>query len=217
MTYTYATLTEDVIANMEEDSDEFVSALPSIITRAQGYLQRRIDSVNILRTTTISVSASERAITLPTDLLVLKSIQVSLSAGWSNLIQQTNEYLTAYWPVYTSVGEPKYYAPVDNTTILVAPTPASATAAQVEYVARVTMLTSALPSNWFSENADSAFFAAAMMYANLWTKNQAAADRWKATVDEELFTLNNEARRARRSDTSDRSAGTPENNLGDGA
>lgn len=217
MSYTYPTLVTDVIANMEEDSDEFTSALPSIITRAQGYLQRRIDSVNILRTATISVSASERSVILPSDLLVLKSIQVSLSAGWTNLVQQTNEYLTAYWPVYTSVGEPKYYAPVDNTTILVAPTPASATAAQVEYVARVTMLTSAEPSNWFSENADAALFAAAMMYANLWTKNQAAADRWKATVDEELFTLNNEARRARRSDTSDRAGGTPENNLGDGA
>lgn len=215
MTYTYTTLTEDVIANMEEDSTEFVSALPSIVRRAQSYIQRRIDTPNILRTTTVSVSAATRTLTLPTDLLVLKSVQVSLSAGWTNLLQQTNEYLTAYWPVFTSVSEPKYYAPVDNTQILLAPTPTSGTAALVEYVPKVTVLTSAAPSNWFSENADAAFFAAAMMYANLWTKNQSAADRWKATVDEELFTLNNEARRARRSDTSDRNNGVPENNLGD--
>lgn len=217
MSYTYATLTADVIANMEEDSDEFVSALPTIVQRAQAYLQRRVDSVNILRTATVSVSAGTRALTLPTDLLVLKSIQVSLAAGWTNLLQQTNEYLTAYWPVYTSVGQPKYYAPVDNTQVLLAPTPASATAAHVEYVAKVTVLTSAAPTNWFSENADAAFFAATMMYANLWTKNSAAVDRWKAVADEELFTLNNEARRARRSDDVNRSGGPAENNLGDTA
>ena len=31
MPYTYSTLANDIIANMEEDSAEFVSALPSII------------------------------------------------------------------------------------------------------------------------------------------------------------------------------------------
>lgn len=217
MAYTYTTLTNDVIANMEEDSDEFVSALPAIIDRAQAYMQRRADSIGINRFTSISVSASVRTLVLPTDVLVLKAIQVCVSGGWLNLQQQTNEYLTAYWPDYVSCSPPKYYAAKDNSQIFLAPTPVSNATALLEYVPKVTVLTSAAPSNWFSENAESALFAATMMYANLWTKNKEASERWKSVTDEELAALNNEARRSRRNDTSDRSSGTPENNLGESA
>lgn len=213
MSYTYATLAADIIANMEEDSDEFVAALPGIISRAQEHLQRRVDSAQLIRRQSVSVSAANRELALPTDLLVLKSIRVSMPSGWKNLDLQTDEYLTAYWPVFTSVGEPKYYAPTDNTVVYLAPTPANNAAANLEYIARVTTLTSSLPINWFSENAATAFFAASMMYANMWTKNGEAVAVWKAVLDEELAVINNEARRTRRSDAVDRSNGAPENTL----
>ena len=213
MPYTYTTLTNDVIANMEEDSDEFVSALPSIIERAQNHLQRRLDPVNIIRFTEVSVSASTRTLTLPTDLLVLKSIQVCATGGWNNLLEQNNEFLTAYWPDYTSCAPSKYYAPKDNATIFLAPTPPSNTTALIEYIPRVTVLSSAFPSNYFSERADSAFFAAAMLYSNAWTKNAAAVTIWQNLLNEELAVLNNESQRARRSDTVNRYNGSPENTI----
>ena len=213
MPYTYTTLTNDVIANMEEDSAEFVSALPSIIERAQNHLQRRLDPVNIIRFTNVSVSAANRTLTLPSDLLVLKSIQVCATGGWNNLLEQNNEFLTAYWPDYTSVAPSKYYAPKDNATIFLAPTPPSNTTALIEYIPRVTVLSSAFPSNYFSERADSAFFAAAMLYSNAWTKNAAAVTIWQNLLNEELAVLNNESQRARRSDTVNRYNGSPENTI----
>lgn len=214
MSYTYDTLVSDIIANLEEDSAEFVDAIPTIVARAQEYLQRRIDAVNFNRVTTVSISASVRTVDLPSDVLVLKSVQVSSSTGWTNLLLQTNEYLTAYWPNYTSCAEPKYYGIIDNTQIFLAPTPIVDQAASLEYVALVTTLSSTEPTNWFSSRAGAAFFAAAMMYANIWTKNGAATTQWKALVDEELMAINNEARRTRRSDALDRNDGSPENNLG---
>jgi hypothetical protein len=216
VSYTYDTLLADVVANMEEDSSEFLDALPSIISRAQAYLQRRTDPINIITFSEIPVSAGVRTANLPANLLVLRSIQVSTSAGNINLIQQTNEYLTAFWPDYVSVAPPKYYAAKDNTQIFVAPTPDTNTNASIEYIPRVATLTSAAPTNWFSENADAAFFAASMMYANAWTKNANAVAVWKTQADEELAAINNEARRTRRSDTSDRNGGTPENNIAPG-
>lgn len=212
--YTYNTLVTDVVANMEEDSDEFLAAMPAIVERAQAYLQRRCDVANILLNVEAVVSASVRTVSLPSDLLVLKNMQVAVSGtGVVNLLQQTNEYLAAYWPVFTSTGTPKYYAPYDNTAVLIAPTPASATTAYLEYVPRISVLTSAVQTNWFSTDADAALFAAAMMYANMWTKNGDATTRWKAVADEEIAVINNEARRSRRSDAVDRSRGSPENNL----
>lgn len=214
MPYTYSTLTNDIIANMEEDSAEFVSALPSIIERAQNHLQRRLDQVNIIRFTEVSVSAGNRTLPLPSDLLVLKSIQVCATGGWNNLLEQNNEFLTAYWPDYTSTAPSKYYAPKDNYSIFLAPTPPSNSTALVEYIPRVTILSSTHPTNYFADRADSAFFAAAMMYANAWTKNAGAVTIWKSILDEELAVLNIEASRARRSDTSDRYNGSPENTIG---
>lgn len=216
MSYTYDSLTNDVIANMEEDSAEFVSALPSMVVRAQDYLQRRLDPLNIIRYAAVSASIGGRTLMLPEDLLVLKSLQFATSAKVVNLIEHTNEFLTVYWPVYTSVGTPKYYAPKDNLEIFLAPTPNAVGPATVEYIPLVTVLSSAAPSNWFAQYAGSAFFAAAMMYANLWTKNKGASAEWKAVADEAIMTINNEARRGRRSDSSDRSQGSPENNIGEG-
>lgn len=216
MPYTYDTLTSDVIANMEEDSAEFVSALPSIISRAQAYLQRRVDPISIIRFIDVPVSAGTRTITMPSDLLVLRSVQVSTSTGTINLVQQTNEYLTVYWPVYTSTATPKYYAAKDNTEVFVAPTPAINSSATLEYLPRVSILSSTVSTNWFAEYADAALFAASMMYANAWTKNPGAVALWKTQADEELSVLNNEARRSRRSDSSDRNLGSPENNIAPG-
>ncbi len=213
MGYTYSTLVADIQANMEEDSAEFVSALPAIIERAQSYLQRRLDPINTFRFTEISVSASNRTLALPSDLLVLKSIQVCATNGWSTLLEQNNEFLTAYWPDYTSCAPTKYYAPKDNASIFLAPTPPSNTTALIEYIPRVTILSSAAPTNYFSERADSAFFAAAMMYANAWTKNANAISIWKNIADEELTVLNVEYARARRSDSVNRYNGSPENTI----
>ena len=52
-----------------------------------------------------------------------------------------------------------------------------------------------------------------MMYSNAWTKNAGAVSIWKSILDEELAVLNNEASRARRSDTSNRYDGSPENTI----
>ena len=213
MPYTYSTLVADIQANMEEDSAEFVSALPAIVERAQSHLQRRLDPVNIITFTEVSISASTRTLALPSNLLVLKSIQVCATGGWNNLLEQNNEFLTAYWPDYTSCAPTKYYAPKDNATIFLAPTPPSDTTALIEYIPRVTVLSSAYPSNYFSNYTDAAFFAAGMMYANAWTKNANAVQLWKGITDEELAVLNIEYMRARRSDTSNRNQGSPENTI----
>ena len=213
MAHTYSTLVTDIVANMEEDSAEFTSAIPMIIERAQGYIQRRVDPLELIYTTDVSVSASVRTLALPSNLRILRSIEVCVSGEWRGLLQQTNEYLVAYWPAFTSVGLPKYWAPKDNTSIYLAPTPVSNTTAHLEYIAQVTILTSALPTNLFAEKMPEAFFCAAMMYANLWTKNREAFVAWKALLDEELTVANNESKRMRRSDAVDRGKGTPENTI----
>lgn len=215
--YTYDTLAQDIKSTLEEDSAEFDAALPLVIAKAQSYVQRKVDAAQFIRFEDLTLTAGVRTLDLPSDTLILKSIRVEGDDGWVELIQQTNEFLTVVWPVFTSTGAPTYYASRSNTGIFIAPTPSANAAANIEYIARVTTLSSTAPSNWISENLGTALFAAGMYYANLWAKNQSAAQMWKSNADEELLAANNEARRVRRSDSVDRNEGSPENNIQQGA
>lgn len=212
----YDALVSSLQLQMEEDSAEFLAELPNIVSRAQNYLQRRLDPPAIFTYTTVSCSAANPLLSLPADLLVLKSLELTRGER-QPLLQQTNEWLSVYWPVATSVGTPKYYAARDNSTVKLAPTPVSDAPIEVEYVAREPILSTSTSTNWFSEQADNAFVLAAMMYCNLWAKNPEGANMWKQQADEELTALNNEFRRARRQDASDRTSGAPENNIAEGA
>jgi hypothetical protein len=213
----YDELIESLQRTMEENSSEFQAELPLLVVRAQNYLQRRLDPPDIVTYVTVTGAASSRELALPSDLLVLKGVDVLVSSEQRPLLQQTAEWLTTYWPVVTSVGTPKYYAAKDNNSILLAPTLTSAFPFVVKYVSKVPLLSTSVSSNWFTENAENAFFFTAMMYANYWAKNPEMATAWKAQADEELTALNNEARRARRQDAADRTSGSPENNIQEGA
>lgn len=216
MSYTYNTLVIDIIDNMEEDSDEFYSAMPDIIRRAQNYLQNRVQVPEMLVFHSTNTIANNRELDLPADLHVLKSVLLQESNRWRPLIMQTNEFLAHYWPNYSQTGVPKYYANKDNTKLWLAPTPAAAYPVNLEYVVKPPVLSFVQQTNWFSENLPNAFFMAAMMFANAWAKNAEATAAWKQLVDDELLAISERSRRTRREDVAYRGSGTPENNLAEG-
>lgn len=220
--YTYDTLIQDIKDNLEEDSSEFDSALPFIIERAQAFLQRRVDPLELIRRqiVTHAFTSGDGLLTLPDDVRILQNVALinqstSVPASRTEVLQQTYEYAIAYWPDQTSVAASvKYWAPIDNERIMLVP-PVSTTANfELKYVANVSVLSSTVNSNLFAEKMPEAFFNAAMMYANMWTKNSNAVEIWKAAANEEIMTINNEARRTRGSDAANKQNGTPTNTIG---
>lgn len=204
---TYDMLVIELLDNMEDDSEEYYAALPGIIQRAQEYLQRRLDTLRLCKVYTTTTTAGDRELTLPTDCLVVMSIVCNDVP----LLQQTNEYLAAYWPSVTEQGIPKYWAPLDGKKVLLAPTPAAAYPVSIEYAFRVPTLTVTNQTNWFTENAPTLLFNACMMFSQAWVKNRSGFEVWKALTDDELMALMVEGKRLRREDTSNRTAGSPEN------
>lgn len=217
MSYTYSTLSSDIQNTLEENSTEFLDALPGIITRGQAYIQNRLDGPSLVKHAEILLSQGEYEIPLPADCQIIKSVQLNTAGVITPLMLQTNEYLGVYWPTRGTAGTPKYYAPKDETTIYIAPAATAAQLLMIEYVAKIATLTSAEPTNWFATNAETALFNSCMMFANRWAKNMQATTVWKSLTDEEIAALNNVARRNRRDDSYDRTQGSPENNLMDGA
>ncbi len=219
--YTYDTLTQDIKDNLEEDSAEFSSALPFIIERAQAFLQRRVDPLELVRRQIVSYSATNYGmLTLPDEVRILQNVAnissaEDVPASRYEVLQQTYEYVAAYWPdMSTTASTMKYWAPIDNNVIMIVPPPPGDRQLELKYIATVSVLSSSVSTNLFAEQMPEAFFNAAMMYANMWTKNSGAVEIWKAAANEEIMTINNEARRTRGSDAANKQNGTPTNTIG---
>ena len=147
--YTY--LVNDIINACENDGTEFLDYVPNMVNRAEERLTKDLDDYGLVTYTSVAVSLGNNILTLPTGTRIVKNINIVSDSTKINLLQRTDEYINDYWPVSASTAEPRYYSPRNNSTVLIAPTPASTYSGQVVHVSRPTTLTSATPTNYFSD------------------------------------------------------------------
>ena len=141
--YTY--LVNDIIQASENEGTEFINYIPKMVNRAEERLTKDLDDYGLVSYTSVAVSSGNNILTLPTGTRIVKNINIVSNSTKINLLQRTDEYINDYWPVSASTDEPRYYAPRNNTTVLIAPTPASTYSGQVVHVSRPVTLTSATP------------------------------------------------------------------------
>ncbi len=217
--WTYAVLTSAIVdeAELIGDSD-FQTQLPNIIDRAEWRLTRDLDSFGLVVNFHATMSVASPWLPKPTGTLIVKALSVQDGSGRrTNLVMRTNEWLLEYWPDRTSVGAPKYYANYDNTTLVMAPAPASANDIEMQFIVRPSALGASQSTNYFTDFTPSALFAASMLETAYWMKNTEMAGAWDKRYQDELALCRNEGRRQRRDDTRDNKSPISENNLIPGA
>ena len=138
--YTY--LVNDIIAACENDGTEFLNYVPNMVNRAEERLVKDLDDYGLVTYTSVAVSSGNNQVTLPSGTRVIKNFNMVSNGTKINILLRTDEFINDYWPVSASTSEPKYYARRNNTTILVAPTPASTYDGEIVYVARPVTLSS---------------------------------------------------------------------------
>ena len=89
------------------------------------------------------------------------------------------EYLRNYWPNDTLTDTPKFYADYNATHFIFAPTPSAALAFELVYYARLQPLSDSNDSNWMTLNVPQALFAACMVEACRFVKNQGRQATWE--------------------------------------
>ena len=127
MAYTLAELQTDIRGYTEVDSNVFTDAVLSrIIKNAENKIYREVDSDQDRHYATSSLIIGNRYVTIPSDLRLIRYVQLKDSAGNQYYLEQRDTtFMAEYYsdPGSSSVDIPKYYANWDENFWVVAPTP----------------------------------------------------------------------------------------------
>lgn len=218
MSLTYTTYVAQLANLMVQDTTntDFQTFLPGCIDYAEQRMYRELD---LLATRVIDTSgptvANNPQFTIPSAqgvFVVVEQINVFSPAGTTQsngtripLIPVTKEFINATWPSNTSnTGTPQYFAPLNNTTYLVAPSPSGTFNTEVVGTIRPTPLSSSNTTTFLTNYLPDAFMAASMVFASAYmrdfgaqTDNPPQAVSWESEYNKLVMSANFEELRKR--------------------
>ena len=165
---TYAELIQKIRDYTEVDSNVLTSTIvDGIINDAEFRIFRDVDSDNNKRYATANLITSQRLISIPADLLIVRSAQIVDSDGSSNpdnrefLEFRDTSFMSEYSPT-TATGVPKYYGMYDDNNIVLAPAPNATYKIQFNYIQKDPGLSSTNTTTYISK-----YFPNGLLYACL--------------------------------------------------
>lgn len=195
----YNTLVSAIVETMEDDSAEFLTWLPAGVGMAEQRLGRETDAQGLVLIATVTAQSGVPTLTKPTgykngqDLWFIES-----SSGERTLVKKKPySYVLDYWPVPGSVGVPKYYADVDTSTFIVAPTPNTSIAMTLRYEGLPTPIGVSNQTNYFTDFMPDILFYATMVEVCKFSRNYTLLKEYDGRYTEARDTVVNESRRAR--------------------
>ena len=196
--YTY--LVNDIIEATENNGSEFVSYIPKMVNRVEERLTKTLDDYGLVTATSITLTSGTNTLTLPTGTRIIKNLHIKDAGTKIGLLQRTDEFINDYWPVSAETGTPKYYARKTNTNIVFAPTASTTYSGELVYVVKPSALTSANPTNYYSDYCYDALFYGCMIEATNFMKNYTVTALYEQQYQNAVEGLRNQSRRTRRDD-----------------
>jgi len=197
----FVTLVSSIIATSENDGSEFIGALPDMIQRAQDRMMNDLDDQGLVTYSSVAVSNNTAKVSVPSGGEIIKTFSVEIGGSRTQLKHRPYEYLIDYWPVSASTGTPVYYGFKTNTEMRVAPTPSAIDLdGEIGFIAQITTITSASPTNYFTTHCENALFYASMVEASMFMKSFNTVPQWSQEYTTEIDRLRNRARRSRQDD-----------------
>ena len=134
MAITHSNFLTQVRNYTEVDSNVFTDALlDEFIRNVELNIASKVDYDDLRKYATTSTIASQRYLSMPSDLIYLRSVQVTNSGVRDFLEKRDTSFISEFNPSETT-GVPKYYANWDGQNIVLAPTPNSAYTIQINYI-----------------------------------------------------------------------------------
>lgn len=188
MSLTYTTYTAQIANLMVQSTTDpnFITMEPGMIDYAEQRIYRELDlQVSRVVDATTAFQAGSRNFTLPTSIgvfVVVEQINAITPAGTaaasgtrSPLIPVTKEFLDSAWPsAATNTGIPQYFAPLNNTTVILGPAPDSAYVAEVIGTQRPAPLSASNPTTFLTLYLPDLFIAASMVFASAYQRDFSA-------------------------------------------
>lgn len=185
---TYDELVALVEAEIIDLDGSWTTQMPLIFQRAQLRIENDLD-LNAAREELV-FTLDAATYTLPVDLVM---IQLLRTDGGSYLQLKDRSYIREYWPNPGITGTPKYFAYIDDTAIVVAPTPSNVDMI-MEYTVRLPVLSNSVDTNWLSRNTPDLLQYSTLLEASIWTKDKEMettyAERYVRALNAAALTYN---------------------------
>ena len=131
----YSELVTNIRNYTEVDSNVLSdSLLDQFIRNVELEIAGAVDYDDLRKYSNSTTTASNRYVSMPADLLILRSVQIISSNVRDFLEKRDTSFISEYAPNDTVTGQPKFYANWDETNILLAPTPDQAYTIQINYI-----------------------------------------------------------------------------------
>ena len=135
MAITHANFLTQVRNYTEVDSNVLTDAIiQDFIRNVELDVAGKVDYDDLRKYATSTFTAGNRAVSMPSDALVLRSIQHIGSGGDRVFLEKRDTSFISEFNSSGVQGTPKYYANWNEFNIIVAPTPASADTVQINYI-----------------------------------------------------------------------------------
>ena len=135
MAITYADFLTQVRNYTEVDSNVLTDAIiQDFIRSVELDIAGKVDYDDLRKYSTSNFTASNRYVSLPSDMMIIRSVQVISGTTRTFLEKRDTSFISEYAPNDTVLGQPQFYANWDETNILLAPTPDQAYTIQINYI-----------------------------------------------------------------------------------
>ncbi len=134
MAITYANFLTQVRNYTEVDSNVLSDTLlDQFIRNTELDVAGKADYDDLRKYATTSTISSQRYLSMPSDLIYLRSVQITNSGVRDFLEKKDTSFISEYNPS-DATGTPKYYANWDDQNIVIAPVPDAAYTIQINYI-----------------------------------------------------------------------------------
>lgn len=188
----YVTLVANLQSWLEDYGVEFQQAIPEIVRKAEDMIYSAVQIPALRKSTVLIVTAQNRAVTVPTDLLSVSTAAIVDGSGLpTNLLVKDPSYLDEVYPVWAGAvyGLPRVYARSDQGTLILGPVPQNGYVLRLAYFYKPASIVDA-GTSWIGDNAESVLHYGCLVEAYTFNKGDDALHaRYRARFDEALAML----------------------------
>ena len=174
MSFTFAELKTAIQDYSDNAETSFVSHLSDFIKAAEERVFKLVDLEVFRKNVTSALTQNDKFLRVPTDYLNSFSLQITTSGSENVLELKDINFLQEAFPTSASSGLPRYYGIFDINNFLIAPTPNSNYAVELNYYYRPASLTAGADSGttWLSTNAPFALLYGSLVEAYIFMKGE---------------------------------------------
>jgi hypothetical protein len=169
----YTQLVTDIRNYTEVNANVFSdSVIDTFITMAENRILRDIDLDVFKREVTGNMTASNKFLTAPSDMLTQRYMMITVPVTNEQIFLEFRDtsFMKEYWPDGSDTGVPRYYSIWDQDSFYIAPTPDLSYTVELGYIRKPAQISQLNPTTWISTFAPEALLYACLIQAYSYTK-----------------------------------------------